>query len=169
MTKAKNRVIDAALKAGACSNHIFQGYLLCYHEISATEFDNMRADYFRGANLLDPVQVNIDLSKACKNNHQEFWFEDKNTDNIISPQVVKGGDGSINTPKPPAGKQAAKYSLALMQAIFTVFEPDSIWVSKAISPMGDKTIAIKVVKGGQDVYYCDLSHEFPLPRIPEHN
>lgn len=166
MTGTMNEEVKKAVLAGDCDNPLYQGYLVNYHEISAQDFDDMRKAYFAGSTLLPPVEVTIDLTgSACDEFHLEFAYKDDTSDNNVTVNIVEGADeGSITVPKDPTLGIAA-YSLCLFNGIISTFNPDKFLVSKALDDNGS-CVVVQVVANSKNVYFCDLSHEFPIAGPP---
>jgi hypothetical protein len=150
-----NEKSNFKIKTTDCSCDIFNCYLVGRHEISSVRFKKLTEGFF-GANPPPcyPIAISInDLIKAdCTRQSLNYKSRhDKKTNKDITIVI-----GTYNT-----SAHEGRYSIQLFRGLFLLFDFDSIEFSK--SDNGHKKgVVFKLVKGLNDVYYGDLTTQFPF-------
>ena len=127
------------------------------HAISASEYAEMKADYF-GTNPPADAWVSatsLDLSVDCAEYAVVTYanFNSTTSNAELQPAVVADAYTSTSFIN-------RRFSVALFRGINRQFSPDTYFFSKGSSASG-RGILLRAVKDNGDVYFADVSDRFP--------
>jgi len=150
-------MIPSCTDTNNCNKHLCQGYLVCLHEISQTDYESMVTQFF--GNLQPAVSIlAADLDPTGLNCDSIIYFhgdETNKTSNILDTtdvwvEITYGFVGN--------------YSITLFKGLIALFQPDYFYFSKAISSRTNKyTLTFYLTRSGSadPVYFGDLSDVYP--------
>lgn len=145
-----------------CDDTVLQNRVLNRHSITAADYARMIDDFFPNeiadAKPHNNIQQLRDQVHQLDCNQFKIRIEADDTDTGTNGDIMFGFEEKMQ-------EVVVNYSIVLFRALFRVHEPDQIFFSKAISinAAGEEKpdIVFKAMRGGEAVYYGDLSDVLP--------